>query len=72
MPGRLRTASKPSRMVMEDAPYSSGAFFFGAATVETFSLGVAANGPVTAAGLMPASLPLCGLRTDFQAAFLRT
>src|SRR6185312_16026812 len=41
MPGRLRTASNPSRIVMDWAPYSAFAFFFWAATVEQISSGVA-------------------------------
>src|ERR1700741_5687514 len=49
MPGRFRTASNPSRTVMAEAPYSSCAFFFWAATVGMLSLGFHASGPVTAA-----------------------
>ncbi|COW42731.1 Uncharacterised protein [Mycobacterium tuberculosis] len=41
MPGRLRTASSPSRMVIDAAPYSSWAFFFWAATIRILSSGVA-------------------------------
>src|ERR1700752_1622971 len=49
MLGRLRTASSPSRTVIAEAPYSSCAFFFWAATVGMLSLGFHASGPVTAA-----------------------
>src|ERR1700752_2956073 len=49
MLGRLRTASSPSRTVIAEAPYSSCAFFFWAATVGMLSLGFHAGGPVTAA-----------------------
>src|SRR5262249_2331239 len=49
MPGRLRTASSPSRTVMDEAPYSACAFFFWAATGGMLSLGLHASGPVTAA-----------------------
>src|ERR1700752_5042733 len=48
MLGRLRTASSPSRTVIAEAPYSSCAFFFWAATVGMLSLGFHAGGPVTA------------------------
>src|SRR5581483_11371245 len=45
MPGRLRTASSPSRTVMESAPYCFGLFFcvFWAATGERLSLGFRAG-----------------------------
>src|ERR1700760_2106652 len=49
MLGRLRTASSPSRTVIAEAPYSSCAFFFWAATVGMLSSGFHAGGPVTAA-----------------------
>src|ERR1700756_2263417 len=49
MPGRLRTASSPSSTVIAEAPYSSCAFFFWAATVGMLSLGFDAGGLVTAA-----------------------
>src|ERR1700741_3916141 len=49
MLGRLQTASRPSRTVIAEAPYSSCAFFFWAATVGMLSLGFHASGPVTAA-----------------------
>src|SRR5271155_758432 len=46
MPGRLRTASSPSKIVMESAPYSFG-FFFWEATIGRHSLGLRAGSPMT-------------------------
>ncbi len=37
IPGRFRTASSPSRMVIESALYSLLALFFGAATIDFVS-----------------------------------
>ena len=78
MPGRLRTASKPSSTVMAAAPYSfffevfaAGAVFLAAGTVASISSGVAAAVLVPPAS-HSISLPADGDRTDSEAAFLHT
>src|SRR4051812_49331085 len=78
MPGRLRTASKPSSTVMALAPYSfffelfaAGAVFLAAGTIASISSGVAAAVVVPPAS-HSTSLPGTGHRTDSEGAFLHT
>jgi hypothetical protein len=70
MPGRLRTASSPSKIVMESAPYVFG-FFFWAATVGRLSLGLRAGSPMTLRWFF-ISLPATRSRTDSVGAFLHS
>ena len=71
MLGRLRTASNPSRTVMAEAPYS---FFFAAATggSSLLSDGVCSGGDLLPPASHETILPSTTVRTDSEAAFLRT
>src|SRR5690349_6213191 len=72
MPGRLRTASSPSRMVIDWAPYSGCDLFFAAATVGQVSSELHRQTERADANASAPSLPSTDVSTDSETAFLHT